>query len=56
MKFIEKLTAAWNRSGSLVCVGLDPDLAKMPDCVKGEKYPIFAFNKAIVDATADAVC
>lgn len=56
MTFMEKLEAAWKKSGSLVCVGLDPDLAKMPDCVKGAKYPIFEFNKAIVDATADAVC
>ena len=56
MTFMEKLDAAWKKSGSLVCVGLDPDLAKMPDCVKGAKYPIFEFNKAIIDATADAVC
>ena len=56
MTFMEKLEAAWKKSGSLVCVGLDPDLAKMPDCVKGAKYPIFEFNKAIIDATADAVC
>lgn len=40
----------------MVCVGLDPDLAKLPACVKQEKYPIFAFNKAIIDATADLVC
>lgn len=56
MTFMEKLEASWKRSGSLVCVGLDPDLAKMPDCVKGAKYPIFEFNKAIIDATAEAVC
>ena len=53
---MEKLSAAWNKSGSLVCVGLDPDLNKMPDCVKSKKYPIFEFNKAIIDTTAEYVC
>lgn len=56
MTFMEKLSAAWNKSGSLVCVGLDPDLNKMPDCVKSKKYPIFEFNKAIIDTTAEYVC
>ncbi len=53
---MEQLKAAWAKNQSLVCVGLDPDLKKMPDCVKQEKYPIFAFNKAIIDATKDYVC
>ena len=51
MKFIEKLRLAWDKNNSLVCVGLDPDLSKLPQCVKGEKYPIFKFNQAIIDAT-----
>ncbi len=37
---------------SFLCVGLDTDLGKMPDCVKGEDNPLFVFNKAIIDATA----
>lgn len=37
---------------SFLCVGLDTDLSKMPECVKGEDTPLFAFNKAIIDATA----
>lgn len=56
MTFMEKLSAAWQRSGSLVCVGLDPDLSKMPECVKHSGKPIFEFNRAIIDATADSVC
>ena len=32
-------------------MGLDPDLEKMPACVKAEDDPIFAFNKQIIDAT-----
>lgn len=37
---------------SFLCVGLDPDVKKLPVCVRGEEDPIFAFNKAIIDATA----
>lgn len=48
--FKEKLNSAVRSSNSFVCVGLDPDPARMavPD--------ILEFNQAIVDATADAVC
>ncbi len=41
---------ACRRNRSLLCVGLDPDPAKLP--VKD----VFEFNKAIIDATADMVC
>jgi len=56
MTFIEKLNAAWQQSNSLLCVGLDPDWAKLPDLVKQTDEPIFEFCKAIVDATHDLVC
>ena len=56
MTFYEKIDQAWAKNNSLVCVGLDPDFKKLPECVKGEKYPLFAFNKAIIDATKDYVC
>jgi orotidine-5'-phosphate decarboxylase len=36
---------------SVLCVGLDPDLAKIPQHLLLEDDPIFAFNKAIIDAT-----
>jgi orotidine-5'-phosphate decarboxylase len=38
---------------SYLCVGLDPDLTKMPRHLLKEKDPILAFNKAIIDATVD---
>ena len=38
---------------SVLCVGLDTDLKKMPEHLLKEEDPIFAFNKAIIDATAD---
>ena len=37
---------------SFLCVGLDTDLRKVPQCVLKEEDPIFAFNRAIIDATA----
>lgn len=40
------------RKRSFLCVGLDTDLRKVPQCVLKEEDPIFAFNKAIIDATA----
>ncbi len=36
---------------SYLCVGLDTDPAKIPVHLQGEKDPVFAFNKAIIDAT-----
>lgn len=56
MNFIAKLEQAWNKNNSLVCVGLDPDIDKLPLCLKDEPKPVFAFNKALVDATHDLVC
>lgn len=53
MTFADKLTAAWAKNNSLLCVGLDPDPARLPSAVTGD---ILAFNKAIIDATADLVC
>lgn len=38
---------------SFLCVGLDTDLKKIPQHLLEEEDPIFAFNKAIIDATAD---
>lgn len=37
---------------SFLCVGLDTDLKKIPQYLLKEEDPIFAFNKAIIDATA----
>jgi len=37
---------------SFLCVGLDTDLKKIPEHLLKEEDPIFAFNKAIIDATA----
>ncbi len=60
MSFITALESAWRRNNSLLCVGLDPDPAKLPTHLQGkpavDTNSTFEFCKAIVDATADAVC
>lgn len=40
------------RKKSFLCVGLDPDIKKIPGHLLGEESPVFAFNKAVIDATA----
>jgi orotidine-5'-phosphate decarboxylase len=54
--FIDKLAASWERSNSLVCIGLDPEIERLPRDIAVQPSPIFQFNKAIIDATADLVC
>lgn len=56
MNFNEKLLKAQKKNHSLVCVGLDPDLERLPQICKQSAKPILSFNKAIVDACADMVC
>jgi orotidine-5'-phosphate decarboxylase len=65
MTFAERLARAHRTSGSLVCVGLDPHPAKLPKDLAGAKEldgaqdlfsgtePLYAFNRRVVDATAD---
>jgi len=54
--FRHKLARVWETSDSLVCVGLDPDIERFPQHMRAQSSPIFHFNKAIIDATADLVC
>jgi orotidine-5'-phosphate decarboxylase len=55
MNFIDKLHAAERAHQSLLCVGLDPDPAKLPGAWRGQPDRIFDFCARIVDATADLV-
>jgi orotidine-5'-phosphate decarboxylase len=55
MTFLDKLAAAQQKNGSLLCVGLDPEPAKFPGQFKGDASRIFDFCARIVDATADLV-
>ena len=37
---------------SFLCIGLDSDINKIPSHLLNQKYPLFEFNKQIIDATA----
>jgi orotidine-5'-phosphate decarboxylase len=52
----DRLAAAWAASGSMLCVGLDPDPDRMPAELAGAPDGIERFCRSIVDATADLVC
>ncbi len=56
MNFINKLSAAWTANNSLLCVGLDPDLAKLPADLRDLPDGITTFCTRIIDATADLAC
>lgn len=56
MNFSEKLDTIIQTNNSLVCVGLDSAVEKLPEHLKTELNPQFAFNKALIDATYDLAC
>ena len=49
----EQLVSEIKRKKSFLCIGLDSDITKIPEHLLKEEDPIFAFNKAIIDATHD---
>lgn len=49
----EALIKTIQQKGSFLCVGLDTDIEKIPAHFLKHKYPLFEFNKAIIDATKD---
>jgi orotidine-5'-phosphate decarboxylase len=55
MNFNEKLSDASKKNDSLLCIGLDPDLKKIPSFLRDANDPIFEFNKRIIDSTKDLV-
>lgn len=53
MNAIDKYDARARAINSLVCVGLDSDVEKLPDAFRSETSPQLAFNRHIIDATAE---
>lgn len=47
----QQLVNEIRKKKSFLCIGLDVDLTKIPQYLLEEEDPIFAFNKAIIDAT-----
>jgi len=56
MNFLDMLQGASRRNDSMLCVGLDPDVARLPGSLRGDGQKIYDFCAAIVDATADLAC
>lgn len=54
--FFELLAESQTQQNSLLCVGLDPELEKLPPAIRTHATPLFAFNRAIIDATAQFAC
>jgi orotidine-5'-phosphate decarboxylase len=46
MNFIQGIESAWQKNDSLVCIGLDPDVSKIPTHLRILETPLFNFNKA----------
>ncbi len=56
MNFIATLTNAWTTNNSMLCVGLDPDIDKLPTGFKRNNSEIESFCREIIAATADVTC
>lgn len=56
MSFLDQLNSLSGKNNSLVCVGLDPVLEKLPEEFRRSEKPFFEFNKSIIDSTHDLVC
>lgn len=56
MNFTQKLLNTQSQTNSLLCVGLDTDVVKLPASLPRNAGGVLEFNKRIIEATADLVC
>lgn len=56
MNFIQKLRHIQRKNNSLLCIGLDTDVARVPEFLYAYGDPQYEFNRRIIDATKDIVC
>ncbi len=56
MRFKEKLLKCAEKNSSWLCIGLDPDVDKLPPDINKDPNGVARFLKAIIDATKDLVC
>lgn len=47
----QELIELIKRKKSFLCVGLDSDISKLPECLADKEDPVFEFNKAIINST-----
>jgi orotidine-5'-phosphate decarboxylase len=53
LSFNDRLNMLISNKSSLLCIGLDPVIDKIPSHLKYEKNPLLLFNREIVEATRD---
>jgi orotidine-5'-phosphate decarboxylase len=56
MTFVEKLLGAARKSQSWLCVGLDPDISRIPEGLGHNVDGILKFNLGVIESTSDLVC
>ena len=56
MNFTQRLRRIQRKANSLLCIGLDTDIAKVPESLFAYGDPVYEFNRRIIDATKDLVC
>lgn len=56
MNFQQKLKKIIKQNNSLLCIGLDPEIEKLPKHLLETEDPIFNFNKEIIEHTYNLVC
>jgi orotidine-5'-phosphate decarboxylase len=56
MTFINNLRRIQRKHNSLLCVGLDTEVSRIPKFLRRTKDPQFEFNRRIIEATKDLVC
>ena len=56
MNFLETLKEMQRKNNSMVCVGLDSRIDKLPEGLSKDSKGVFEFNRAIIDKTCDLVC
>jgi len=56
MNFSQRLRRIQRKHKSLLCIGLDTDINKLPEFLFAFGDPVYEFNRRIIDATKDLVC
>ena len=56
MNFVQRLRKIQRKHKSLLCIGLDTDINKIPEFLFEYGDPVYEFNRRIIDATKDLVC
>jgi len=56
MSFTQRLRQVQTKQNSLLCIGLDVDIDKIPPHLLSTENPVLEFNRQIIDATRDLVC